>query len=243
MAADMRLQKYLARAGVASRRASEDLIRDGRVRVDGDVVTVLGTKVDPHASVVEVDGEQVQLEESRWIMLHKPPGCLCTRSDPQGRPTVYGLIGPEHQSLFHVGRLDYMSEGMLLLTNEGTVAEQLLHPRNRVPRRYEVTVAGPIARDVGSRLRAGVELEDGPAWVNDFRVRVGPRPDQVLLDMSLQEGRNREVRRMMEAVGLTIHALKRVAFGPLELGNLPRGSWRTLEQGEIDRLRALNRNG
>jgi len=243
MAADMRLQKYLARAGVASRRASEDLIRDGRVKVDGEVVTVLGTKVDPHASVVEVDGEQVQLEESRWIMLHKPPGCLCTRSDPEGRPTVYGLIGPEHQSLFHVGRLDYMSEGMLLLTNEGTVAEQLLHPRNRVPRRYEVTVAGPIARDVGSRLRAGVELEDGPAWVNDFRVRAGPRPDQVLLDLSLQEGRNREVRRMMEAVGLTIHALKRVAFGPLELGNLPRGSWRTLEQGEIDRLRALNRNG
>lgn len=243
MAADMRLQKYLARAGVASRRASEDLIRDGRVRVDGDIVTVLGTKVDPHASVVEVDGEQVQLEESRWIMLHKPPGCLCTRSDPEGRPTVYGLIGPEHQSLFHVGRLDYMSEGMLLLTNEGTVAEQLLHPRNRVPRRYEVTVAGPIARDVGSRLRAGVELEDGPAWVNDFRVRAGPRPDQVLLDLSLQEGRNREVRRLMEAVGLTIHALKRVAFGPLELGNLPRGSWRSLEQGEIDRLGALNRNG
>jgi len=243
MAADMRLQKYLARAGVASRRASEDLIRDGRVKVDGEVVTVLGTKVDPHASVVEVDGEQVQLEESRWIMLHKPPGCLCTRSDPEGRPTVYGLIAPEHQSLFHVGRLDYMSEGMLLLTNEGTVAEQLLHPRNRVPRRYEVTVAGPIPRDVGSRLRTGVELEDGPAWVNDFRVRAGPRPDQVLLDLSLQEGRNREVRRMMEAVGLTIHALKRVAFGPLELGNLPRGSWRTLEQGEIDRLRALNRNG
>lgn len=243
MAADMRLQKYLARAGVASRRASEDLIRDGRVRVDGDVVTVLGTKVDPHASVVEVDGKQVQLEESRWIMLHKPPGCLCTRNDPEGRPTVYGLIGPEHQSLFHVGRLDYMSEGMLLLTNEGTVAEQLLHPRNRVPRRYEVTVAGPIPKDVGSRLRAGIELEDGPAWANDFRVRAGPRPDQVLLDLSLQEGRNREVRRMMEAVGLTIHALKRVAFGPLELGNLPRGSWRTLEQGEIDRLRALNRNG
>jgi 23S rRNA pseudouridine2605 synthase len=156
---------------------------------------------------------------------------------------VYDLIGPEHQSLFHVGRLDYMSEGMLLLTNEGAVAEQLLHPRNRVPRRYEVTVAGPIPRDVGSRLRAGIELEDGPAWVNDFRVRPSPRADQVLLDLSLQEGRNREVRRMMEAVGLTIHALKRVAFGPLELGKLPRGSWRSLEQGELDRLRALNRNG
>ena len=243
MAADMRLQKYLARAGVASRRGSEALIRNGRVKVDGEVVTVLGTKVDPQASVVEVDGEQVQLEAARWIMLHKPPGCLCTRSDPEGRPTVYDLIGTEHQSLFHVGRLDYMSEGMLLLTNEGTVAEQLLHPRNRVPRRYEVTVAGPIPRDVGSRLRAGIELEDGPAWVNDFRVRPSLRPDQVLLDLSLQEGRNREVRRMMDAVGLTIHALKRVAFGPLELGNLPRGSWRSLEQAEIDRLRALNRNG
>jgi len=243
MAADMRLQKYLARAGVASRRGSETLIQEGRVKVDGEVVTVLGTKVDPQDSVVEVDGEQVQLEAARWIMLHKPPGCLCTRSDPEGRPTVYDLIGPEHQSLFHVGRLDYMSEGMLLLTNEGAVAELVLHPRNRVPRRYEVTVAGPIPRDVGSRLRAGVELEDGPAWVNDFRVRPGLRPDQVLLDLSLQEGRNREVRRMMEAVGLTIHALKRVAFGPLELGNLPRGSWRSLEQGEIDRLRALNRNG
>ena len=243
MAADMRLQKYLARAGVASRRASEALIQDGRVRVDGEVVTVLGTKVDPQESVVEVDGQQVQLEESRWIMLHKPPGCLCTRSDPEGRPTVYDLIGPERKSLFHVGRLDYMSEGMLLLTNDGTVAEQLLHPRNRVPRRYEVTVAGPIPRDVGSRLRTGVELEDGPAWVNDFRVRPGPRPDQVLLDLSLQEGRNREVRRMMDAVGLTIHALKRVAFGPLELGNLPRGSWRSLEDDEIGRLRALNRNG
>ena len=239
----MRLQKYLARAGVASRRASEELIREGRVRVDGQVVSVLGTKIDPGASLVEVDDRLVQIEPPRWIMLHKPPGYLCTRSDPEGRPTVYDLIGTEHQSLFHVGRLDYMSEGMLLLTNEGTVAEQLLHPRNRVPRRYEVTVAGPIPRDVGSRLRAGIELEDGPAWVNDFRVRPGLRPDQVLLDLSLQEGRNREVRRMMDAVGLTIHALKRVAFGPLELGNLPRGSWRTLEQGEIDRLRALNRNG
>ncbi|MCK5488848.1 MAG: rRNA pseudouridine synthase [Gemmatimonadetes bacterium] len=238
----MRLQKYLARAGVASRRASEELIREGRVKVDGDVVTVLGTKVDPQACVVEVDDRQVRLEPSRWIMLHKPPGCLCTRSDPEGRPTVYDLIGPEFESLFHVGRLDYMSEGMLLLTNEGAVAEQLLHPRNRVLRCYEVTVAGPIPRDVGTRLRNGVELDDGPAWVDDFRVRPGPRPHQVVLELSLREGRNREVRRMMEAVDLTIHALKRVAFGPLELGNLPRGSWRSLEEGEIDRLRALNRN-
>jgi 23S rRNA pseudouridine2605 synthase len=141
-----------------------------------------------------------------------------------------------------VGRLDYMSEGMLLFTNEGTVAEQLLHPRNRVLRSYEVTVAGPIPRDVGTRLRNGVELDDGPARVDDFRVRRGPRPDQVLLELSLREGRNREVRRMMEAVGLTIHALKRVAFGLVELGDLPRGSWRSLDAGEVDRLRTMTRN-
>ncbi len=238
----MRLQKYLARAGVASRRASEELIREGRVTVDGEVVSVMGTRIDPDASVVEVDGRVVRLEPSRWIMLHKPPGYLCTRSDPDGRPTVYELIDAELASLFHVGRLDYMSEGMLLLTNEGTVAEQLLHPRSRVLRSYEVTVAGPIPRDVGTRLRNGVELDDGPARVDDFRVRRGPRPDQVLLELSLREGRNREVRRMMEAVGLTIHALKRVAFGPVELGDLPRGSWRSLDPGEVDRLRTMTRN-
>jgi 23S rRNA pseudouridine2605 synthase len=120
------------------------LIREGRVTVDGEVVSVMGTRIDPDASVVEVDGRVVRLEPSRWIMLHKPPGYLCTRSDPDGRPTVYELIGAELASLFHVGRLDYMSEGMLLFTNEGTVAEQLLHPRNRVLRSYEPGAAGAI---------------------------------------------------------------------------------------------------
>ena len=238
----MRLQKYLARAGVASRRASEELIREGRVRVDGQVVSVLGTKIDPGASRVEVDDRLVQIEPPRWIMLHKPPGYLCTRSDPEGRPTVYDLMDAEFASLFHVGRLDYMSEGMLLLTNEGDVAEQLLHPRNRVRRRYEVTVAGPVSKSLASRVREGVELDDGLARVEDFRVRPGGRPDQMLLELSLREGRNREVRRLMEAVGLTIHSLKRVEFGPFRLENLPPGSWRSLEPGEIDRLRALTRN-
>jgi 23S rRNA pseudouridine2605 synthase len=242
VAVEMRLQKYLARAGVASRRASEELIREGRVRVDGQVVSVLGTKIDPGASVVEVDDRLVQIEPPRWIMLHKPPGYLCTRSDPEGRPTIYDLMDADLASLFHVGRLDYMSEGMLLLTNEGDVAEQLLHPRNRVRRRYEVTVAGPVSKSLASRVREGVELDDGLARVEDFRVRPGGRPDQMLLELSLREGRNREVRRLMEAVGLTIHALKRVEFGPLGLENLPPGSWRSLEPGEIDRLRALTRN-
>lgn len=239
----MRLQKYLARAGVASRRASEELIRQGRVRVDGEVVTVLGTRIDPDGCTVEVDGSVVELESARWIALHKPPGCLCTRGDPEGRPTVYDLIDEEFATLFHVGRLDYMSEGLLLLTNEGAVAERLLHPRNRVPRRYQVTVGGPVARSVGQRLRAGVELEDGPARIEGLAVMPGGRADQVVLELTLREGRNREVRRMMEAVGLTVHALRRVSFGPIELGDLPRGSWRSLDEGELARLRALNRNG
>ncbi len=238
----MRLQKYLARAGVASRRASEDLIRAGRVRVDGAVVTVQGVKVDPDRSVVEVDGRRIRPAPARWVMLHKPPGYLCTRSDPEGRPTVYDLIEPGMADLFHVGRLDYMSEGLFLLTNEGEVADALLHPRNRISRRYEVTVAGPITDNLGRRLRAGMELEDGPARIEDFRVRPGARKDQVTLELSLREGRNREVRRLMDAVGVTIHSLKRVSFGPLELKNLPRGSWRSLQEGEIARLRALNRN-
>jgi 23S rRNA pseudouridine2605 synthase len=212
------------------------------VTVDGQVITVLGTRIDPDASVVEVDSRIVQLEPPRWIMLHKPPGYLCTRNDPEGRPTVYDLLDSDLASLFHVGRLDYMSEGMLLLTNEGQVAERLLHPRNRVLRRYEVTVAGPVPKSTGSRLREGVELDDGLARVEYFTVLPGARADQAVLDLSLREGRNREVRRLMEAVGLTIHALKRVAFGPLELGNLPRGSWRSLEPGEVERLRTPTRN-
>jgi 23S rRNA pseudouridine2605 synthase len=156
---------------------------------------------------------------------------------------VYDLLDEEGSSLFHVGRLDYMSEGLLLLTNEGAIAERLLHPRNEMRRRYEVTVAGPVADLALQRLREGVELEDGPARALRVDAEPGPRMDQVTIELTLAEGRNREVRRMMETVGLTIHALKRVAFGPLALGDLPRGSWRPLEAGEIDRLRALNRNG
>lgn len=240
MAPTMRLQKFLARAGVASRRASEELIREGRVKVNGVVVDVQGVQVDPLASVVEVDGCRVELANTRWIMLHKPPGYLCTRGDPQGRPTVYDLLERGDEQLFHVGRLDYMSEGLLLLTNEGDVAEVMLHPRNQVARRYEVTVARPVPRDLDDRLLAGVELEDGTARVESIRHLPGGRRDESIFELTLREGRNREVRRLMAAVGLTVHTLKRVAFGPLELGNLPRGGWRPLEPREIELLRAMN---
>lgn len=240
MVEGVRLQKYLARAGVASRRASETLIAEGRVRVDGQVVREPGTRVDPEASVVEVDGRRVRPRPPEWVALHKPPGCLCTRRDPQGRPTVYSLLPAGLHHLFHVGRLDYMSEGLLLLTNVGGAAHRLLHPSAGTTKEYEVTVAEPVPEDVVERLLAGVEIGDGPARVESAAVdRVGG--GECRLRLTLREGRNREIRRLMEALGLEVHRLCRVAIGPLRLGDLPPGAWRRLEAGEVDRL--LGRGG
>jgi len=238
----MRLQKYLARAGVASRRASEALIEAGRVRVDGKTVTRQGVLVAPGESLVEVDSRPVVMGPGRWIMLNKPPGVLCTREDPEGRPTVYDLLGSEHEALFHVGRLDYMSEGLLLLTNEGDVAHALLHPPRGLMRRYEVTLAAPAPPGLPEALRRGVDLEDGPAKVREARYLGGASPGEAVLEVALGEGRNREIRRMMEALGVTIHALRRVAFGPLSLGDLQRGSWRELTESEARGLRESGEN-
>ena len=235
----MRLQKFLARAGVASRRASERIIEAGRVRVDGEVVTRLGTTVDEATQVVEVDGRPVRLPGPRWLMLHKPPGWLCSRDDPGGRPIVYELIPPDAASLFHVGRLDYMSEGLLLFTNEGDIAHGLLHPSSEIRRRYVVTLLGPAPRDVPRRLVAGVELEDGPAvaesagWLDD------PGTGSPRVELTLTEGRNREVRRMLAELGLRIRSLRREAFGPLELGDLERGETRPLTGEEVAALREI----
>jgi 23S rRNA pseudouridine2605 synthase len=233
----MRLQKYLARAGVASRRASEDLIRQGRVRVDGDVVTEMGSRVDPERSRVEVDGRHVELSPARWIALHKTPGTLCTRSDPRGRPTVYDDLPRDHEELFHVGRLDYMSEGLLLLTNEGDLAHGLLHPSAEVEKRYEVGLVEPAPPGLARRLLEGVALEDGPAAADAASLLAGRGEGPVLL-VTLHEGRNREIRRMLDALGARIRYLKRVAFGPVELGDLPPGAWRELRPEEREALKA-----
>lgn len=235
----MRLQKFLARAGVASRRASEELIVEGRVQVDGRTVTELGTRVDPGSSEVTVDGRVVERQPARWVALHKPVGYLCTRSDPRGRRTVYDLL-PEGdlRDLFHVGRLDYMSEGLLLLTNEGDVANRVLHPSARMERRYEVALETPVPDRLAERLLEGVELEDGPASAHAASLLPGPGEDAILL-LTLREGRNREIRRMLDALDATIHSLRRVAFGPVELGDLPEGEWRELAEEEVDRLRAV----
>lgn len=239
----MRLQKFLARAGVASRRASEDLIAAGRVRVDGLLVNTPGTQVDPESSVVEVDGRRVSPSATRWVALHKPPGYLCSRGDPRKRPTVYDLLPDgELRGLFHVGRLDYMSEGLLLLTNDGDAAHALLHPSAATPRRYEVTLKAPVGRSVVDRLLQGVDLEDGPARATSASLGAARDGEQVLL-ITVCEGRNREVRRLMEALGLTIHSLKRVAVGPVELGRLARGKWRELTDAERHALSMSEERG
>ncbi len=237
----MRLQKFLSRAGVASRRASERLIAEGRVRVDGEVVTEQGTKVDPTSSRVEVDGRPVQIARPEWILLYKPPKVVSTRSDPQGRPTVYDLLEPEHQGLFHVGRLDVMSEGVLLFTNEGDVARDLLHPSRGTERRYEVLVEPPIPPNLRGRLETGVELEDGPARAENVTTRPTRDGTRLVLTLTLREGRNREIRRMLRALDVHIRRLRRVSFGPIELGDLPAGAWRSLTAAEIEALRTSGR--
>lgn len=240
MAEGIRLQKYLRRAGVASRRASEDLIRQGRVTVDGRTVTELGTRVPDPASGesvrVEVDGEVVEPQPARWVALNKPPGVITSRDDPQGRRTVYDLLpeGPV-RDLFHVGRLDYMSEGLLLLTNEGDVAHGLLHPSREVEKRYEVGLAAPVPEGIERRVLDGVELEDGRAAAN-AAARLPAEEGAVLL-LTLHEGRNREIRRMMEELGAGIRYLRRLSFGPVELGDLAPGAWRELEEDVVAALR------
>ncbi|MFW6084802.1 MAG: pseudouridine synthase [Gemmatimonadota bacterium] len=241
MAATVRINKFLASTGAWSRRGSERLIEEGRVRVDGEVVREFAVQIDPERHVVEVDGERVEPSPRYWVALNKPPGVVCTRSDPRGRPTVYEHLRPEHEELFHVGRLDMMSEGLLLLTNDGDVAQALLHPSSRVPRRYEVTTHGPLPPDLKSRLESGVRLDDGPARAERVRVRPGPGPEQHVVEMTLREGRNREIRRMMKALGVQLDALRRVSFGPIELGRLERGRWRRLREREVRSLRAIEK--
>ncbi len=241
LAPPVRLHKFLSRAGVASRRASEKMIEAGRVAVDGRIITELGTKVDPEASVVEVDGERVRIAGPEWVLLHKPPLVVSTRSDPRGRKTVYDLLAPEHGGLFHVGRLDTMSEGLLLFTNQGDVARDLLHPSRAVPRRYEVLVDPPLPKDLRARLEEGLELDDGPARAERVRVRRTRDGKRLILELTLREGRNREIRRMMQMLDVRIRRLRRVSFGPVELGSLAPGAWRRLDSKEIEALETTAR--
>jgi len=235
----MRLQKFLSRAGVASRREAETWMAQGRVRVNGEVAVTPGIQVTPGLDRVEVDGREVHLSDFRWIALHKPIGTVTTRKDPQGRPTVYSLLPPEHQALRYVGRLDLLTEGLLLFSNEGDAVHGLLHPSSEVSREYRARVQGVPGDATLRRLEQGVELDDGSAHAELVRLVKGAstRRDEAVLTLVLREGRNREVRRLLEAVGHPVLSLERTAFGPVRLGSLPRGEWRELEPAEISALR------
>ncbi len=236
----MRLQKYLAEAGIASRRASEELILAGRVRVNGEVVRELGTTVDSSRDRVEVDGQEIRPEPKIYVLLYKPRGYVTTARDPQGRRKVTDLVAGAGGRVFPVGRLDYDSEGLLLLTNDGELAYRLTHPRFHVPKTYHVVLdrsPGPAALRAIAR---GVELDDGltaPAGVRLVRRDGG----EALVEMTIHEGRKRQVRRMWAALGFEVQRLKRVRMAGLELGGLEPGRWRHLRTTEVRELRKLVR--
>ncbi len=232
----VRLQKVLAGAGLGSRRACEALIAAGRVEVDGRVVREQGMRVDPQTAVIRVDGQRVPTAAGTVVVVvNKPRGVLSTMSDERGRPCLGDLVADRPERLFHVGRLDADTEGLIVLTNDGELANRLAHPSFGVDKTYVATVAGPIPRSVGRQLLAGVELEDGPARADSFRV-LQRLPGQVMVEIVLHEGRNHIVRRMLDAVGHPVLALVRTRFGPLALGQQRPGTVRVLGGAE---LRAL----
>lgn len=235
----VRLQKVLSQAGIASRRVAERMIIDGRVEVNGRVVTELGTRVDPNTADIRVDGSRVVLDDDMvYLAVNKPRGMHSTMSDDRGRPCIGDLV--EHRvrgnkNLFHVGRLDADTEGLLLLTNDGELAHRLMHPSFEVPKTYLATVAGTVPRGLGKTLRAGVELDDGPVAVDDFAV-VDAVPGKTLVQVTLHEGRKHIVRRMLDAVGFPVEALVRTEIGTVLLGDQRPGSIRALTRKEVGEL-------
>ena len=235
----IRLQKVMAAAGVGSRRACEELIAQGRVSIDGETVREQGVRVDPEQVVVRVDGMRITTSSGAvHLALNKPRGMVTTMSDPEGRPTVGDLLQGRKERLFHVGRLDAETEGLLLLTNDGELAHRLTHPSYKVPKTYLAEVLGPVARDVGRRLREGVELDDGPARVDAFRL-VDSHANRVLVEIVLHEGRKHIARRMLDAVGHPVQQLVRTSVGPVHLGDQRAGKLRSLTPQELGALYAL----
>ncbi len=230
-----RLQKVLAAAGVASRREAEQLILEGRVEVDGQTVTELGTRVDRQRQHVQVDGEALAKPKLVYFAVNKPEGVVCTANDPAGRTLVTDLLPPEVGRVFNVGRLDIASEGLILVTNDGALANQLTHPRHGVEKTYEVQVAGHLDVEVLGQLRKGVHLAEGFVRVVHVRVK-SRRRNGTILEMVLDEGRNREIRRLLAKVGHRVQRLTRIAVGPIRLGEMPKGASRRLTPNEVRKL-------
>lgn len=230
-----RLQKMLAAAGVGSRRGGEQLIADGRVEVDGQVVRELGVRINP-GQVVHVDGVRVQLDESRvYLAFNKPLGVVTSMNDELGRIDIGDYVANRKERLFHVGRLDADTEGLLLLTNDGELAHRLQHPRYGVLKTYLAQIPGPVPRDLGKRLRQGIELEDGMVAVDSFKV-VDSQPGKALVEVVLHEGRKHIVRRMLAEVGHPVLSLVRTQVGPIRLGDTKSGRWRALTASEVGAL-------
>ena len=232
-----RLQKVLSNCGVASRRASEKMIVEKRVRVNGVVVTELGTKVNPHKDLITVDGKRIEMPRKVYYLFNKPKGIISTVSDPQGRTTVLSYFNEEKERIYPIGRLDQYTEGLLLLTNDGELANILMHPSHEVEKTYEVKVKGRVSDPVLENLATGVPLEDGmtaPATVT--YVEYDRKTDLSHISITIHEGKNRQVRRMFEYFGFRIHNLKRSRYAGLSLSGVKRGAYRKLTQEEVQEL-------
>ncbi|WP_440686117.1 pseudouridine synthase [Cellulomonas soli] len=232
----VRLQKVLAAAGLGSRRSCEELIATGRVTVDGSTVRELGVRVDPLRAVIHVDGLRVQLDSTMvTIALNKPLGVVSTMHDPEGRPSLAQFVADRSERLFHVGRLDAETEGLILLTNDGELANRLSHPSHGVPKTYLAHLDGRVPASLAARLKAGIQLEDGVVAIDRFAV-VQTTPQASLVEIVLHEGRNRVVRRIFDEVGYPVTRLVRTQIGPIRLGDLRTGRTRVLGKTEVGSL-------
>ncbi len=234
---EVRLQKALADAGVASRRACEDLITSGRVSVNGVQITQLGTKVKPENDELAVDGETIISNKSKsYLLFNKPAGVLSTMSDPEGRPCLGDFFSDRNERLFHVGRLDKESEGLIVLTNDGEIAHRATHPSYGLVKKYLVEIEGHLSAAQAQELRSGIRLEDGLARALEVTVLREPTPKSAWIEISIHEGRYHIVRRMFEELDLPVTRLIRTEFGPLNVGETKVGRWRHLNQGEVENL-------
>ena len=235
--AEVRLQKILADAGIASRRASEELIAEGRVSVNGNQIRELGSKFDPETAVIEVDGETIRLNKSKtYILFHKPAGVISTMSDPEDRPNLGDYFASRNDRLFHVGRLDRESEGLILLTNDGDLAHRATHPSYGLIKKYILEIEGEFNREAIKGLEHGVELEDGLARALSVSIIREVSAKHFWVEVAIHEGRYHIVRRMFEAIGIVVIRLIRSEFGPLSLGETKEGRWRNLNETEVTNL-------
>ncbi|MBC7428274.1 MAG: rRNA pseudouridine synthase [Bacteriovorax sp.] len=241
---EIRLQKFIADCGVTSRRKAEVMIREGRVTINGEVANEMGTKVNPNSDIVMVDGHLADLNavEPIYLMLHKPRGVVTTLNDPEGRETVMDMVKEISERIYPVGRLDYLSEGLLLMTNDGEFANMIMHPKYNVTKVYEVKVFGSVTETILNKLKAGAYLEEGLVKPTSVRI-IKQLPTKTWIEFRLNEGRNREIRRLCEAVGLTVDKLKRLAIGNLSIEGVAPGNFRVMSKMQMLGHIGLNEDG